>query len=443
MKHIPFHNLYMDCNSIIYDAVREIYKTDPDNSASYPHILALVCLKIQAYIDYINPANTVYIAFDGIAPYPKIKQQWKRRNLNYFLEINGCSEKTGGIDALSITPGTDFMIYLSKYVYEYKWKSDKGANIVVSASDKYGEGEHKLFERIRDLAAEHAGQNTIIYGLDADLLMLSIFNKEYTNLYVYRETPEFAKSLNIELENGVGYFLDIEELCLSITLEMNMPYFADEGITPTTRIHDYALLCFLLGNDFLSHIPVIDIRIDGIQVLMDAYRETMVRGKLVNIEEPSIFWSELKKVLSWIAVREKDILIRHAKIREKNDRRLKPGEHRIGSEEEKYFMLRYDEADSEEDLIKAATYKLNMLWVLKYYRGNKRRTWVKGKMEKCKIRTMIKGETRSKDDEIEKESTEDDVTRMKRSVLGVLGVCRKMGYVKYIWEMEMSSEEWG
>jgi hypothetical protein len=32
---------------------------------------------------------------------------------------------------------------------------------------------------------------------------------------------------------------------------------------------------------------------------------------------------------------------------------------------------------------------------------------------------------------------------MKRSVLGVLGVCRKMGYVKYIWEMEMSSEEWG
>ena len=436
MTHIPFHNLYMDCNSIIYDAVREIYKTDPDNSASYPHILALVCLKLQAYIDDINPSDTVYIAFDGVAPYPKIEQQWRRRALNYFLEKHGCAEKISGIDTCLITPGTDFMKYLSKYVYEYKWKSEKGAKIVVSASDQYGEGEHKLFERIREFPAEHAGQNTIIYGLDADLLMLSIFNKEYTNLYVYRETPEFAKSLNIELENGVGYFLDIEELCVSITLEMNMPY--SDGITPMTRIHDYALLCFFLGNDFLPHIPVIDIRIDGIQVLLDAYRNTMSRGKLVNIEGPSINWDELDKVISWIAVREKDILIRHAKIREKQDRRLKPGEHRMGLEEEKYFMLRYDDPITEEQLTQGMDHKLNMLWVLKYYRGNKMRTWIKGTKEKMKCKCMCKKMIAKEGEEEEEKEIKEELV-LKKVIMGRKEWCgeMKMGYKKYIWEGEM------
>jgi len=439
MTHIPFHNLYMDCNSIIYDAVREIYKTDPDNSASYSHILALVCLKLQAYIDFINPSNTVYIAFDGVAPYPKVEQQWRRRALNYYLEKNGCAEKTSGIDTCFITPGTDFMAYLSKYVYEYKWKSEKGAKIVVSASDQYGEGEHKLFERIREFQTEHAGQNTIIYGLDADLLMLSIFNKEYTNLYVYRETPEFAKSLNVELENGVGYFLDIEELCLSITLEMNMPYFADDGITPTTRIHDYALLCFFLGNDFLPHMPVIDIRIDGIQVLMDAYRNTMTRGKLVNIEGPSINWVELNNVISWIAVREKDILIRHAKIREKHDRRLKPGEHRMGSEEEKYFMLRYDEPATANDLKTSMNYKLNMLWVLKYYRGNKMRRWMKGGKEK-RMKVLVLEFVEELVEELEVEMSEREVVCKVIEGRSVWSGEMKMGYKKYIWEGEMRSD---
>jgi 5'-3' exoribonuclease 1 len=416
--------------------VREIYKTDPDNSASYPHILALVCLKLQAYIDDINPSDTVYIAFDGVAPYPKIEQQWRRRALNYFLEKHGCAEKISGIDTCLITPGTDFMKYLSKYVYEYKWKSEKGAKIVVSASDQYGEGEHKLFERIREFPAEHAGQNTIIYGLDADLLMLSIFNKEYTNLYVYRETPEFAKSLNIELENGVGYFLDIEELCVSITLEMNMPY--SDGITPMTRIHDYALLCFFLGNDFLPHIPVIDIRIDGIQVLLDAYRNTMSRGKLVNIEGPSINWDELDKVISWIAVREKDILIRHAKIREKQDRRLKPGEHRMGLEEEKYFMLRYDDPITEEQLTQGMDHKLNMLWVLKYYRGNKMRTWIKGTKEKMKCKCMCKKMIAKEGEEEEEKEIKEELV-LKKVIMGRKEWCgeMKMGYKKYIWEGEM------
>ena len=140
MNREHFHNLYMDCNSIIYDSFHEIYKTDRENSASFPHILAMVCSKIQAYIDEINPSNTIYIAFDGEAPVAKLRQQAKRRALKLFLEENGCAEITTGLSTIVITPGTDFMNYLSKYVVEHRFTSRKWAKIIVSTPETPGEG---------------------------------------------------------------------------------------------------------------------------------------------------------------------------------------------------------------------------------------------------------------------------------------------------------------
>ena len=356
MRATKFHNLYMDCNSVIYDAVREIYNTDLENSASYPHILALICSKIQGYIDQIRPSSNVYIAFDGVAPLEKMEQQRKRRYLNDFLEKNGCVEKTSGINTCLITPGTRFMKYLSKYVYEHPFTAPDGAKIIISASDQRGEGEHKLFQHIRDFKDEHLGQNTVIYGLDADLLMLSIFHKKMTTFYVFRETPEYAKSLNMDLKGDDGHLLDINGLCVSIFKEMKMPLDEKAGITLDTRIHDYAFLCFLLGNDFMPRRPEIDVRIDGIQVLMNAYRDTMQHGKLVNVETAEIIWEQYNKVLAWIAERKDEIMLRHAKIREKQDRRLKPWEHRMGSEEEKYEKKCEGKEGKES-------------WIMKYYVG--------------------------------------------------------------------------
>ena len=155
--------------------------------------------------------------------------------------------------------------------------------------------------------------------------MLSIFHIEYTKLYVFRETPEFAKSLNIELENSAAYLLDIEQLCISINKEINMPITTESGATLISRIHDYAFLCFLLGNDFLPHIPVINIRIDGIQVLMAAYRQIMPVGKLVNIEKKEINWEQFNKIIGWIEERKDEILLRHYKIRSKQNNRFNLG----------------------------------------------------------------------------------------------------------------------
>ena len=48
------------------------------------------------------------------------------------------------------------------------------SRIIFSGSDQRGEGEHKLFGYIRNNKYQHENQCTVIYGLDADLIMLSL-----------------------------------------------------------------------------------------------------------------------------------------------------------------------------------------------------------------------------------------------------------------------------
>ena len=95
----------------------------------------------------------------------------------------------------AITPGTEFMRELSEGISLHFSSKDlvrSCKKIMVSTSEECGEGEHKLFDYIRKNPKEHADQVTVIYGLDADLIMLSINHLPISpNIYLFRETPEF------------------------------------------------------------------------------------------------------------------------------------------------------------------------------------------------------------------------------------------------------------
>ncbi len=52
--------------------------------------------------------------------------------------------------------------------------------LIVSGPDEYGEGEHKIYTKIRENKKYHLSTTTVIYGLDADLLMLSLLHLQYT-----------------------------------------------------------------------------------------------------------------------------------------------------------------------------------------------------------------------------------------------------------------------
>ena len=71
-------NLFLDSNSIIYDAMRTI-EYSGKNDEYERKLMNAVCKQIEIYIQQIKPTNLVYISFDGVAPVAKMNQQKNRR----------------------------------------------------------------------------------------------------------------------------------------------------------------------------------------------------------------------------------------------------------------------------------------------------------------------------------------------------------------------------
>jgi len=334
---LAVHNLYMDCNSIIYDAVRRIDFNDLSEKDSIVIIKAVIC-KIEEYIELITPSKNVLIAFDGVAPAAKLEQQRNRRYKSWYQnEISkSIFQKTTADpwNTTAITPGTLFMKELNESVQKYFSNNAKypNLNFIVSTSDQFGEGEHKIFEHIRSNKESHLTDTTVIYGLDADLIMLSINHLPINpNIYLFRETPEFIKSIDSSLEPNETYLMDIPELTRVITLDMN------NGAELTTdeqknRIYDYIFLCFFLGNDFMPHFPAVNIRTGGVDKMLNAYKAT-IGGTKENLTDGNrIIWKNVRKLVTFLAENEETMFKTEMKLRDRNEKRFLP----TGTPEEKY-----------------------------------------------------------------------------------------------------------
>jgi len=322
---IKVDNLYLDCNSIIYDAVYKMEVTTMTEDVSNT-IISRVIEIIKEYINLLNPTDSVFIAFDGVAPVAKLEQQRSRRFKSlYQNSLSRSIYKNVGPDpwnTTAITPGTNFMKSLDEKILKaFQKPNDFNLNnIIVSGSNKYGEGEHKIFEYIRNNSIKHADKNTIIYGLDADLIMLSINHLPLSeNIYLFRETPEFIKSINSELEPNETYVLDIPELAKIITLDMN------NGLELTTkqqknRIYDYIFLCFFLGNDFMPHFPAINIRTGGVNKMIQAYKSTIGSTDENLTNGKKIFWKNVRKLVEFLANNEFEFLKQEHKSRDRKEK---------------------------------------------------------------------------------------------------------------------------
>jgi 5'-3' exonuclease len=326
---IPVNNLYLDCNSIIYDAVHNIDFTKLVVS-DIDTIINTVCSKIDEYIFQLKPDNIVYIAFDGVAPAAKLEQQRSRRYKSLYQNTISKSifkdAKPDPWNTTAITPGTAFMKKLNESIRR-KYNEPKKYNIdsfVLSPSDKYGEGEHKLFEFIRQFPEHHKEKNTVIYGLDADLIMLSINHLPVSeNIYLFRETPHFIKSINSELEPDESYIIDIPELAKIITLDMN------NGKELTTeqqknRIYDYIFLCFFLGNDFMPHFPSVNIRTGGVDKMLNAYKATIGNTNENLTDGKKIYWKNVRKLVQHLANLEEENFKMETKVRDRREKQALP-----------------------------------------------------------------------------------------------------------------------
>ena len=341
-------NFYADCNGIIYDVIRNITFVNKNIEVYEKEVIVAVCDKIQSYIDVFQPKEKVIIAFDGVAPVAKLNQQRERRYKSWLtgdlqkriekrnaLKKASSSSSSSSVETStfwntsSITPGTAFMKKLNEDVTEH-FKSN--SKVLVSTSDACGEGEHKMFQHIRDLASEHKNKTTIIYGLDADLIMLCLNHLHISErIFLYRETPEFIKSVDNTLDQAADYYIDIPELAQSVIKYMNGMHEQQDQVSAKIefqsekcRIFDYIFICFMLGNDFMPHFPALNIRTGGIDTLLDAYRQTIGCSPgeyIICFHEPSseykINWTNYKRFIEYLADREDELVRKEYKRRDR------------------------------------------------------------------------------------------------------------------------------
>ena len=329
-------NLYIDAQSLIYDAVSSNTVKISQPQHIEKDIISEVITRISMYINNISPRKKVFIAFDGVAPVAKMQQQRARRyrgdiEKKLYCKL-GCLQKTEW-NTVALTPGTEFMKLLNICIKDAFANHRKYGvhEIIISGSDKAGEGEHKIFDYIRSNTEYHKSSITAIYGLDADLIMLSLNHLRIAdNIYLFRETPHFIKSIDSSLNADKNYMINIPAMATAITKDLN------DGVdivneSQRQRMFDYIFICFFLGNDFLPHFPTLNIRTDGISRITSAYKETLAKaGNLTTTD--GIIWKNLRTFITILASNEEKYFQEEHVLRDKQAKlssRGRPGDDPI------------------------------------------------------------------------------------------------------------------
>jgi len=288
-------SLFFDLNCLIHPCCR--------NEKNESIMIQIIIDNIYKLIEYSNVKKLIYISIDGVAPGGKLKQQKMRRHKSVL--------ENKLWDTNAISPGTNFM---KKLNIKLKDINISGLNIIINDSDIRGEGEHKILQYIKN---NHLENNTIIYGLDADLIQLSLVSKK-ENIFLLRERTEY----NIEDTDNEFIYLNIDILKKFIIKDFNISY----NISNDILINDYIFLCFFLGNDFINHLPSLNLRYKGYDILFETYIKLQndYQGyfQLINLNlEHNINLCFLKEFIYELSKKEKDIIKNNMNIREKQYKR--------------------------------------------------------------------------------------------------------------------------
>jgi 5'-3' exonuclease len=254
---------------------------------------------VRSLTNIIQPKMGIYIYMDGVAPHAKLMQQRKRRYLSMMRYKLLNTEPIWDTNAIS--PGTIFMIRLGAFLRrQLRYRPLKnGITTKFSFSDENGEAEHKIFA---SMACIPHDEKVMIHGLDADLIMLSLLSHRpnITLMREYQDSTEFQ-------------FLYIDNLRKGILKELSekyrWPIDPEGGVfekQACDAIESYVVACFLLGNDFLPHMPTLHLQKFGLQKILAACQYTM----LVNSTNSQIDWDIMCYVLEQLLIEENDIMYR-------------------------------------------------------------------------------------------------------------------------------------
>ncbi|XP_048523410.1 5'-3' exoribonuclease 2 homolog [Dendroctonus ponderosae] len=351
---VEFDNLYLDMNGIIHPCTHPEDRPPPRNE---DEMMIAIFDCIDRMFNIVRPRKVIYMAIDGVAPRAKMNQQRSRRfrasketvekineikRIRAELLLKGCElppekPKEEHFDSNCITPGTPFMARLSECLHYYihdRLNNDpgwKGIKVILSDANVPGEGEHKIMDYIRKQRAQpDHDPNTqhVLCGADADLIMLGLATHE-PNFTIIREEfrpnkprpCEICGQLGHEMKDCVGGVrsehgqepdmpINAETDFIFVRLNVLREYLEKEMFMPNLpfkyefdrALDDWVFMCFFVGNDFLPHLPSLEIRENAIDRLIRLYKDCVYKtgGYLtdsgdVNLERVQMIMLELGK----------------------------------------------------------------------------------------------------------------------------------------------------
>lgn len=214
-KCVPGTPIEVDCLGIDFNCFLHAYLTAENPVGS-------IVVALEDLLTNVVRAKRVYLAFDGLVPYAKMVQQRYRR-------MRTPEGEPFGFDKHQLSPGTPFMCTLARTL-RFLYPS-----IVISDTLEAGEGEHKIFTWLRTLTPEDR-KTTCIYGLDADLVVISLAQSHLSDIQLLREQDKGAyQTLSITGLKGV--------------LPVDVPTFVKMSLQ--------------FGNDFMPAVGIFSLREDG------------------------------------------------------------------------------------------------------------------------------------------------------------------------------------
>ncbi|CAF3727231.1 unnamed protein product [Rotaria magnacalcarata] len=325
-NQIPdFDNFYLDMNGIIH-ACSHINEDNCEVNVSEEEIFRNIFHYIDFLFRMIKPKKVFFMAVDGVAPRAKMNQQRARRfraGKDRMKRLEHIARESGRtlnevvakhFDTNSITPGTQFMAQLNeqlKYFIHVKLTTDplwENVDIHLSGHLTPGEGEHKIMDYIRYTRSQpgyDVNTRHCLYGLDADLIMLGLVTHEM-HFALLREEVKFGSKKVSKIPAPEEINWQILHTCLvrdyidlefrSIRKKIRFPYDLER------IIDDWILMSFLVGNDFIPHLPHFHINEEALSILWDTYKNVlptldgyMNESGELNLTRFEIYITELAK----------------------------------------------------------------------------------------------------------------------------------------------------